>query len=589
MSRRGGAVQPRPQENDGTAGQGRIPFLLKIGVTGHRKLSEDDALRKAVHLAVEYAISWSGYRESGLPDKQPRLTVVSPLAEGADRLVAGEVLDNWAGSLVCVLPVNEQNLGLYRADFDSDESRRDFDELRGRAWRQIEPTPGLVPADATQEQRDAGYLWAGRQVALNSDVIIAIWDGQPGHGVGGTADLIRWLRLRDTGPAGLPPEDPVLGQAGPLRIIVRVDAGQEPHVTIDDAAPYDVAAATVKERLKGDMAGLKAFNKKTFDPADWRRWMEEVAGQLAPEKYRQSPRLRRILEQIAPPFIRADQAAISAQQWFNISSYALFGFTALATILAALQAIVLTDVWGLTFTELALIVASILIVAWERVWKNNNKHWFVDRFFAERLRTAFYLLAVGHLPETNFDVGGTTEKPTQNDWVRRAFTGVLAEGDAATTKPAEDPRTLSSLIREHWMRGQLRYFERRSTKMMRQHLTIVSLLYAVLGATIIAVLLHSLQIWPFDSGQTQALIMCAIGLPAVAAALSNIRSLREFSRHAFRYQRTAAVVSWYLSESVKEPSIEDLGVLAERVASLFTVETRGWLLEVSEHHLEMAG
>jgi hypothetical protein len=588
MSRRGGAARPRPQQDKDAAGQGRIPFLLRIGVTGHRKLTEDEALHKAVHLAIEYAISWSGYHESGLSDIQPRLTVVSPLAEGADRLVAREVLDNWAGSLVCVLPVNEQNLGLYRADFGSDESRRDFDELRGRAWRQIEPAPELVPANATQEQRDAGYLWAGQQVALNSDVIIAIWDGQERRGVGGTADLIRWLRHRDTDRAGHPPEDPVLEQAGPLRIIVRVDAGQEPHVTVDDAPPYGAAAAAEKERLKGDMAGLKEFNKKTFDPADWQQWMAQVAGELAPGDYQQSPRLKRILEQIAPPFIRADQAAISAQRWFNISSYALFGFTALATILAALQAVVLTGTWGLTVAELVLIVASLLIVAWERVWKNNNKHWFVDRFFAERLRTAFYLLAVGHVPETTFNVGGTTDRPTQNDWVRRAFTGVLAEGDAATTKPAEDPGTLSSLIREHWMRGQLRYFERRSKTMMRQHRAIVGLLSAVLGATIVAVLLHSLQIWPFDSGQTQALIMCAIGLPAVAAALSNIRSLREFSRHAFRYQRLAAVVGWYLSDD-KEPSIEDLGLLAERVGSLFTAETRNWLLEISGHDLEPAG
>ena len=123
----------------------------------------------------------------------------------------------------------------------------------------------------------------------------------------------------------------------------------------------------------------------------------------------------------------------------------------------------------------------------------------------------------------------------------------------------------------------------------RQHLTVVGLLYGVLGATIVAVLLHSLRIWPFDSGATQALIICAIGLPAVAAALSNIRSLREFGRHAFRYQRMAAVVRWYLSESDEQASIDDLGLLAEEVGRLFTAETGNWLVEVSEHDLEPAG
>jgi hypothetical protein len=122
--------------------------------------------------------------------------------------------------------------------------------------------------------------------------------------------------------------------------------------------------------------------------------------------------------------------------------------------------------------------------------------------------------------------------------------------------------------------------------MMRRHHTVRGFLWGVLGATIVLALLHSLRIWPFHSGATEALIMCAIGLPAVAGALSNIRSLREFSRHAFRYTRMAAVIRSYLYEFGEESSIDDIGLVAEKVGSLLTDETRNWLVEISTHGIE---
>jgi hypothetical protein len=594
-------IEARALERVGGAGdddsQGRIPFLLRIGVTGHRKIAESEELVEAVNDAIDLAISCSRYGPAGRRKRlklaalqwrqrkpaEPKLAVVSALAEGADRLVAREVL-NRGGNLVCVLPVAEGDVGLYRQDFESAESRQEFDELRERARQEIAPTERILP-----DQREDGYLWAGKAVVANSDVIIAIWDGQAPRGVGGTADLIHWLRDRDRDRRpDQSPEDLALGDPAPLRIIVHTSGPKAPYAEADKDPPYDVAAKTALERLKCDWDGLEAFNRMSFKPRDWQQWAGQTMDDLAPAEYRQWPRLNRLLEQIAPHLTRADQEAMAAQKAFRWSSYAFFGLTALATILAALQATVLTGVWELALGELVLIFASVIIVMAERAWRNNNKHWFVYRFLAERLRTTFYLLAVRSVPEARFDVGGTADRPMQNGWVQRAFTSILAEiGPDRERDIAEDPETLSSLIRAHWMTGQLNYFERTSKKMMRRHNTVRGLLYAVLSATIVAALLHSLRIWPFHSGPTETLIMCAIGLPAVAAALSNIRSIREFKYHAFRYKRMAAVVRWYLDNFPEEPDEKDLAHLAERVGSLLTAETRGWLVEVSGHNLEM--
>lgn len=561
-------------------------------------------LRKAVNDAIELAISESGYPEAGLPNTPLRLTVVSALAEGADRVVAKEVLERKGSNLVCVLPVAQENLQVYRDDFPSADSQQEFDQLLADAWQQLYLPPEIkVPRDATQEQRADGYLWAGKEVVRNSDVLIAIWDGQPSRGVGGTADLIRWMRQRDAGrsePSPTSPQGParralssallgppaadeaVLAAPGPLRIIVSPKPVHDP--TVDEGPLWDAAAAAVRERLRGDLKGLDEFNRKGVK--DWERSAEQTMNDLAPARYRQYPRLDGILKQITPHLNRADQAAIIAQRGFVSWAYILFGCTALATVIAALQAVVFPGLWELTIVELALIIASVAIVRFESVWKNNNKHWFVYRFLAERLRTTFYLLAVGGSPETDFDVGGTSEEPARNDWVQRAFMAVLAEGALKQEEPPEGPETLSSLIREYWMGGQIKYFERTSKKLMRRHHAVRKLVSCVLGATIVAAVLHSLRIWPFHSGDTQALIMCAIGLPAVVAALSNVRSLREYARHSFRYARMAAVLHRYLEKFDDEPDIKDLRQLAVEVSALLTAETNGWLLEVSAQSLE---
>ena len=68
-------------------GEGRLPFVLRIGVTGHRTLADPDTVGPAVRAAIQGLIE----RFLG-PAADPALLVISALAEGADRLVAREVL-----------------------------------------------------------------------------------------------------------------------------------------------------------------------------------------------------------------------------------------------------------------------------------------------------------------------------------------------------------------------------------------------------------------------------------------------------------------------------------------------------------------
>lgn len=150
--------------------------MIRIGVTGHRILAEPEKIDAGVEDALRRI-------ESAFPGEP--VTGVSALAEGADRIVARHVLDRPGSGLIVPLPVPTSD---YLSDFESDESRAEFLRLLQRAGHVEE-----MPSTAT---RDRAYEAAGEYVLNNSDVLIAIWDGENAQGRGGTGDIVARARER---------------------------------------------------------------------------------------------------------------------------------------------------------------------------------------------------------------------------------------------------------------------------------------------------------------------------------------------------------------------------------------------------------
>lgn len=150
--------------------------MIRIGVTGHRILAELDK----IELGVEEALVRVEHLFPG-----EILTVVSALAEGADRIVARRVLARPDARLIVPLPLDESD---YIRDFSSEDSQVEFSALLGRASKieRMPPTPA----------RDQAYEAAGEYVLNNSDVLLTIWDGRPARGRGGTADIVSRARKR---------------------------------------------------------------------------------------------------------------------------------------------------------------------------------------------------------------------------------------------------------------------------------------------------------------------------------------------------------------------------------------------------------
>ena len=147
------------------------------GVTGHRVLAEIDRVTAGIDDALN--------RVAAVFADRP-VTVVSSLAEGADRLVAERALTRPDAALIAVLPLPPDE---YECDFEEAASRDEFRRLLALAAE-------VIVSAANAGSREAAYERAGRAVLDRSDVLIAVWDGEPSQGPGGTADIVAEARAR---------------------------------------------------------------------------------------------------------------------------------------------------------------------------------------------------------------------------------------------------------------------------------------------------------------------------------------------------------------------------------------------------------
>jgi len=172
----------------------RPRMALRVGVTGHRKLDVTYALRARVRDVLQMlqaataeilVVARSFYAEG-----PPLFRAVSSLAEGADRLFAEEAL-SLGFELDCPLPFSQAE---YEKDFPTRESVEEFRGLLSRATGRVLELDGPTRA----EERSGAYESVGRSVLDRSEMLVAIWDGEPAKGAGGTGHIVEIAQRKRT-------------------------------------------------------------------------------------------------------------------------------------------------------------------------------------------------------------------------------------------------------------------------------------------------------------------------------------------------------------------------------------------------------
>lgn len=143
---------------------------MRVAVTGHRGLSAPT--EQLVEAAIRARLADLGHDE---------LVGLSCLADGADQLFARAVLDA-GGELEVVIPAKLYREGLPR------ESWPAYDALLARAT--------TTHALDHVESDERAHMDASRLMLDHADRLLAVWDGQPARGYGGTADVVQLARDR---------------------------------------------------------------------------------------------------------------------------------------------------------------------------------------------------------------------------------------------------------------------------------------------------------------------------------------------------------------------------------------------------------
>jgi hypothetical protein len=144
--------------------------MKRIGVTGHRVVPAEliDHVRDGLRALL------SAY--------EGPLEALSCLAEGADQIFADIALDCGA-DLTVVVPSGD-----YEQTFADPAALEGYRRLKSLATQEV-----LM---GHTHSTDEAYYAAGAFIADACDRLVAVWDGRPARGRGGTGDIVAYARER---------------------------------------------------------------------------------------------------------------------------------------------------------------------------------------------------------------------------------------------------------------------------------------------------------------------------------------------------------------------------------------------------------
>ena len=174
MSPAGSATPPLP------------PVTFCVGVSGHRpnRLQQADLALLRAQISRALGAVQDATMRCAVAHTVPLpavCRVLSPLAEGADRLVAAAALQ-LGFALAAPLPFSQPQ---YEADFSAPGSLGEFRRLLAASDAVFE-----LPDVDSPQPRALGYRAAGELILRQCDLLVAIWDGAPAAGIGGTPEMI---------------------------------------------------------------------------------------------------------------------------------------------------------------------------------------------------------------------------------------------------------------------------------------------------------------------------------------------------------------------------------------------------------------
>jgi hypothetical protein len=607
------AVKDRAIKRAAAARPPRLPFVICVGVTGHRadSLPADSlpSLRRRVRevlvLLTDAGAALLKREQDCFALEPPRMRFVSPLADGADQ-IAAEVALELGWELQVVLPFER---GAYRASLGTKAARERFDALLTRATCTLE-----LPGDP-KRQLDA-YVMTGRATVAHCDILIAVWDGLPPRGRGGTGEVAQLALTRGTAIVHIPPDPKadtrVLWSAfDPTVLTVADDPGvARPLQRADVDAlltgllmppPDEQEQAFIRrfctERLRQFRARIEyplllaAAGVRTIKPGsftdkhaaaqirdEWRRYREGCA---------EPHNVSAPIDLLEEAYSWADRLATHFAQTYrsgHIFNFVLGGF-AVCVGLSAFMA----PHFKFEFAVLEMIITiAIILNAHVGTRSQWHRRWLDYRQLAERLRPMRSLKLLGIAAP---DPPGTETNPVPKRWMDWYASGIWrAIGcPAGSIDPGRAAR-LADAIADHEVAPQVGYHERnaKQIEMLDTRLSqIGTILFGATLAVSVATLIGLAFNLAFVNTYGNWFTLVSAGFPALGTAVFGIRFQADFGGDALRSMATANTLEQIETELRKDVSLSRAADLAEQAARIMLADLDEWRLVNQQRDLSV--
>jgi hypothetical protein len=582
-------------------------------VTGHRAdaLAEGDVerlrerVRQTLLLIEEGGRALQAREQDCFAQGTPRLRFVSPIADGTDQ-IAAELAFELGWELQAILPFARER---YRESLANHGARERFDTLLQQASCSLE-----LPGDP-DDSIDA-YVMTGRATVAHCDVLIAVWDGKPPRGRGGTGEVVQLALTRGTAIVHVPldprGEPRLLWSAfDPTVVTVADDPGvtrplDREHVDAlltgllmppPDEHEQRFLKRFLKERLRQirtrieyplllTAAGVRRFSTRDLTDRhsakmisdEWQRYRAgcvDAHNIVAP------------IDALEEAYSWADRLATHFAQTYrsgHIFNFVLGG-VAVCLGLSAFMAPHLK--FDFAAFEMLITIAIILNakVGTRLEW---HRRWLDYRQLAERLRPMRTLKLLGIAAP---DPPGTATNPVPRRWIDWYASGIWrAMGCTSGSIDRACAARLGEAIADHEVEPQMSYHQRNAhqIKLLDHRLEqIGTVLFAatliVSFATLIGLAIGASYVTAYGNWFT----LISAGFPALGTAVFGIRFQADFGGDAVRSMATANTLRQIDSELRKDVSLSRAADLAEQAARIMLSDLDEWRLVNQQRDLSV--
>lgn len=591
-----------------------VPFVLAVGVTGHRaEVLPDDSLpllreriRDVLEQVKECGAALHALERDCFADRPLQLRFVSPIADGADQ-IAAEVALELGWELQAILPFGRNS---YRASLASDAARNRFDDLLARSTCLLE-----LPGDPGHAL-DA-YVMTGRATVAHCDVLIAIWDGLPPRGRGGTGEVVQLALTRGTAILHVPlapqSETRILWSAFDPTVVTTAD---DPSVTrpLDrsdvsallrgllmppsDSQEQHFLKRFLHERLRLIRARIEypllltATGVRPFRARDLTSRHAEAQIREEWHRYRvgcvEAHNISAPIDLLEESYSWADRLATHLAQTYrsgHIFNFVLGGVAVclgLATFMAPQLKVEEAAL------ELLIAVAIILnaVIGSQQQW---HRRWLDYRQLAERLRPMRSLKLLGIAAP---DPPGTATNPVPKRWIDWYASGIWrAMGCPSGAIDQQCAARLGNAIADHEVEPQVGYHERNSKQIELLDHRLEQMGFVLFAATVLVTIATLVGLGSgaeFVNRFGKWFTLVSAGFPALGTAVFGIRFQADFGGDAVRSMATADTLRQIDLELRKDVTLSRAADLAEQAARIMLSDLDEWRLVNQQRDLSVA-